>query len=64
MVFERSGSRGTVTIMRAKKTSLAYRLHTEDEEFVDFVAQLLQYDQAKRPTALEALRHPFVCEPL
>ncbi len=36
----------------------------EDEEFVDFVSQLLQYDQTKRPSALEALRHPFVCEKL
>ena len=25
---------------------------------------MLQYDQTKRPTALEALRHPFVCETL
>ncbi len=31
---------------------------------MDFVAQMLQYDQTKRPTALEALRHPFVCERL
>ena len=62
MVFERTGSKGTVTIMRAKKTSLKHRLHTDDEDLVDFVSQLLQYDQTKRPSALEALRHPFVCE--
>ena len=37
---------------------------SEDEQFVDFVQQMLQYDQTKRPTALEALRHPFVCEKL
>jgi serine/threonine protein kinase len=64
MVFERTGSKGTVTIMRAKKTSIKHRLHTEDAEFADFVTQLLQYDQTKRPSALEALRHPFVCEAL
>mmetsp|Transcript_4904 Transcript_4904/g.6348 ORF Transcript_4904/g.6348 Transcript_4904/m.6348 type:complete len:561 (+) Transcript_4904:73-1755(+) len=62
MVFERAGSKGTVTIMRAKKTSIKHRLHTEDEQFVDFVSQLLQYDQTKRPSALEALRHPFLNE--
>ena len=28
---------------------------------MDFCTQLLQYDQPKRPSALEALRHPFVC---
>jgi serine/threonine protein kinase len=62
MVFERTGAKGTVTIMRAKKTSIKHRLHSDDAEFVDFVTQMLQYDQTKRPTALEALRHPFVCE--
>jgi serine/threonine protein kinase len=62
MIFERAGSKGTVTIMRAKKTSIKHRLHTEDEDFVDFVSHLLQYDQTKRPSALEALRHPFLCE--
>jgi serine/threonine protein kinase len=62
MVFERAGSKGTVTIMRAKKTSVKHRLHTDDDVFVDFVSHLLQYDQTKRPSALEALRHPFLCE--
>jgi len=40
MVFERTGSKGTVTIMRAKKTSVKHRLHTDDDEFVDFVTQV------------------------
>ena len=34
----------------------------DDAEFVDFCTQMLQYDQTKRPSALEALRHPFVCD--
>lgn len=28
MVFERTGSKGTVTIMRAKKSSIKHRVHT------------------------------------
>jgi hypothetical protein len=36
----------------------------DDAEFVDFCTQMLQYDQTKRPSALEALRHPFVCDAL
>uniref|UniRef100_A0A7S2W3H0 Protein kinase domain-containing protein n=1 Tax=Rhizochromulina marina TaxID=1034831 RepID=A0A7S2W3H0_9STRA len=35
---------------------------TEDEVFIDFVATLLRYDQISRPSALEALRHPFLAE--
>lgn len=54
-------TKGTVTIMRAKKTTLRHRLHTDDDEFIDFVGSLLTYDQIARPSALEALRHPFIC---
>ena len=28
MVFERTGSKGTVTIMRAKRSSIKHRVHT------------------------------------
>ena len=30
------------------------------DEFVDFVSMLLQWDSALRPTALQALQHPFL----
>jgi len=43
-----------------KKTSLRQRLRTDNEAFLDFLEQLLQLDPTKRPTAAEALRHPFL----
>lgn len=43
-----------------KKTSLRQRMRTDNEQFLDFLEQLLQLDPTKRPTASEALRHPFL----
>lgn len=43
-----------------KKTSLRQRMRTDNEHFLDFLEQLLQLDPTKRPTATEALRHPFL----
>merc|ERR1712226_1138170 len=45
-----------------KKTSLRQRLRTDCEEFIDFVQQMLQLDPALRPTASEALEHPFLTQ--
>merc|ERR1719188_986252 len=47
-----------------KKTSLRQRMRTESEEFLSFLSQLLQLDPAMRPTASEALEHPWLskCE--
>lgn len=36
----------------------------QDELFVDFLTQLLQVDPAKRPTAHEALQHPWLAQEL
>merc|ERR1712014_507168 len=43
-----------------KKTSLRQRMRTESDEFLDFLERLLQLDPKMRPTAAEALRHPFI----
>jgi len=51
---------GGFILLYPKKTTLAKRLHTDDEDFLDFVSQLLQMDPSRRPTAEEALGHPWI----
>ncbi len=49
--------------LRPKKTSLAHRLPMGDQGFVEFVAYLLQVDPTIRPSATEALQHPWLSYP-
>ncbi len=51
-----------INILVAKKTTLKKRLKCEDKHFVDFVRWLLEVDPLKRPTAKEALLHPWLTE--
>jgi serine/threonine protein kinase len=43
-----------------EKTSLRRHLQCPDSEFVDFLSYLLQINPRKRPTADEALQHPWL----
>jgi len=43
-----------------KKTSLRQRMRAQSEEYLDFLGKLLEVDPAKRPTAAEALQHPWL----
>lgn len=51
-----------VQVLVPKRSSLKARLKTEDAMFLDFVTCLLQVDKDRRPTAREALRHPWITE--
>ena len=53
-----------VHILVTKKTTLKQRIGCDDENFIDFVRWLLEVDPMKRPTAKEALNHPWLtkCE--
>lgn len=51
-----------VNILVPKRSSLKARLHCDDPMFLDFVRTLLDVDKDRRPTATEALRHPFITE--
>jgi serine/threonine protein kinase len=51
-----------IHILVAKKTTLKKRMKCEDQHFVDFVRWLLEVDPLKRPTAKEALTHPWLTE--
>jgi hypothetical protein len=58
---------GSYSLIYPKRTSLKARLHLQgsagDEEakgFLDFIAALLDLDWRRRPTATEALQHPWL----
>jgi len=61
-LFEkREGQPGFVYI-KPKRTNLKARLKCDDAEFVHFLSYLLTLSPDKRPTASQALQHPFVQE--
>ncbi|KAE9613818.1 putative protein kinase [Lupinus albus] len=47
----------------SKKTSLRHRLAMADQGFIDFVAHLLEINPKKRPSATDALKHPWLSYP-
>ena len=46
-------------VLVPKRTSLKARLKCDDQDFVDFIHCLLELDKEKRPTAVEAMKHPW-----
>ena len=50
-------------MLRPKRTSLARRVPEGDEGLLSFLAALLQPDPTRRPTAEEALQHPWLLQP-
>ena len=46
-----------------KKTSLRHRLPMGDQGFIYFVAHLLEVNPMKRPSASQALKHPWLSYP-
>ena len=59
MVYERDRD-GLPFILRPKRTSLRARCHTDDQLFLSFVGSLLSLDPDERPTAQQALQHPWL----
>jgi serine/threonine protein kinase len=68
VIYERDEEDGSFSLIYPKKTSLRARMHlppqgvaSEDEElFLDFVTAMLQVDPQRRPSAAEALTHPWL----
>jgi len=60
VIFDKSEEDGEYHLIYPKRTTLRARLHSDDDDFVDFVRYLLTLDPLTRPTAGEALRHPFI----
>jgi len=53
---------GSVSIYRPKRTCLKKRIGSDDEDFIDFLEELLQVDPDKRVSATEALNHPWLAK--
>ncbi|KAB2054950.1 hypothetical protein ES319_A11G002000v1 [Gossypium barbadense] len=63
MLYECNQETNRLEYLIPKKTSLRHRMPMEDQGFVDFVAHLLEVNPKKRPTATEALKHPWLSYP-
>ncbi|XP_042038760.1 uncharacterized protein LOC121784641 [Salvia splendens] len=63
MLYERSQDSNRLEYLIPKKSSLRHRLPMGDQGFIDFVAHLLEVNPDKRPSASEALKHPWLQYP-
>lgn len=52
------------SVMSPEPTNLRKQLRCSDKGFLDFVASLLTLDPEKRPTAAQALKHPWLQQEL
>ena len=51
-----------IHILIPKRTSLRKRLKTNDENFYDFIKNLLEIDPNNRISSQDALKHPWIVE--
>ncbi|KAM7482883.1 hypothetical protein LguiB_007466 [Lonicera macranthoides] len=63
MLYERNQDTARLEYLIPKRTSLRHRLPMGDQGFIDFVAHLLEINPKKRPSASEALKHPWLSYP-
>ncbi|KAK7291329.1 hypothetical protein RIF29_06381 [Crotalaria pallida] len=63
MLYERNPESNRLEYLIPKKTSLRHRLPMGDQGFIDFVSHLLEINPKKRPSASEALKHPWLSYP-
>ncbi|XP_071685827.1 uncharacterized protein [Rutidosis leptorrhynchoides] len=63
MLYERNQDTNRLEYLIPKKTSLRHRLPMGDQGFIDFVSHLLEINPKKRPSAAEALKHPWLSYP-
>ncbi|OIV94166.1 hypothetical protein TanjilG_13783 [Lupinus angustifolius] len=63
MLYERNQESNRLEYLISKKTSLRHRLPMGDQGFIDFVAHLLEINPKKRPSASDALKHPWLSYP-
>lgn len=59
-LFEKNGTTESYELLVPKRTALRHRVPDADEGLLSFIAYLLHIDPHKRPTAAEALHHPWL----
>lgn len=62
MVWGGGGGADLCRALYPKRTTLAARLQSPCPKFVDFVQYLLTINPLERPTAAQALEHPFIVD--
>jgi len=62
LISKHRKSKKKLQVLVPKRSNLKARLKTEDAMFLDFVRCLLDTDRERRPTASEALKHPWLVE--
>ncbi|WIA42780.1 hypothetical protein OEZ86_008720 [Tetradesmus obliquus] len=62
-IYERNKSSGRYELLLPKHTSLRHRVPGADEGFLDFLSYLLTPDPSARPSAEDALQHPWLSHP-
>ncbi|VFR01629.1 unnamed protein product [Cuscuta campestris] len=63
MLYERNQESNRLEYLIPKKSSLRHRLPMGDQGFIDFLTHLLEINPKKRPSASEALKHPWLSYP-
>ncbi|KAL3824932.1 hypothetical protein ACJIZ3_020961 [Penstemon smallii] len=63
MLYERNQDTSRLEYLIPKKSSLRHRLPMGDQGFIDFVGHLLEVNPNRRPSAAEALKHPWLQYP-
>ena len=58
-LFERD-RQGGVEILQPQQTTLEQRIGCDDKQFIAFLRALLTVDPNERPTAAQALQHPWL----
>lgn len=62
-LYYRNEETDEVEYIIPEKCSLKRRLDVSDANFIGFIRELLQTNPKKRPTATEALQHPWLSQP-
>ncbi|CAH9053023.1 unnamed protein product [Cuscuta europaea] len=63
MLYEKNQETDRLEYLIPKKSSLRHRLPMGDQGFIDFLTHLLEINPKKRPSASEALKHPWLSYP-